>query len=113
MFSVMEARRDNFGIAELSPVWAMTASSFRVESGAFGSTGKSEFGALEVSKGKWKQDAGAKTMNKLVRYLTKLSLAGVVAVILTLGPAQAFHKGIVHGGGGDGADVKTDWNNLV
>ncbi len=52
-------------------------------------------------------------MNKLVRYLTKLSLAGVVAVILTLGPAQAFHKGIVHGGGGDGADVKTDWNNLV
>ena len=33
-------------------------------------------------------------------HLTRLSLAGVVTAILTSGPAYAFHKGVVHGGGG-------------
>lgn len=34
--------------------------------------------------------------------------AGVVAAILTVGPAQAFHKGVVHGGGGGpGEDIQT------
>jgi len=65
------------------------------------------------ARGAWNQDEGGKTMNTLVRYSTKLSLAGVVAAILTLGPAQAFHKGVVHGGGGGGADVTLDWNNLI
>ena len=36
------------------------------------------------------------------RYQTKLLLAVVVPMILTLGPAHAFHKGVVHGGGGGG-----------
>jgi hypothetical protein len=39
-------------------------------------------------------------MNKWVRFLAKLSLAGVAAAILTVIPAHAFHKGVVHGGGG-------------
>ncbi len=34
------------------------------------------------------------------QHLMKLFLAGAVAVILTVGPAQALHKGVVHGGGG-------------
>ena len=34
-------------------------------------------------------------------HLTKLILAGVVAVILTVEPANAFHKGVVHGRGGE------------
>ena len=38
----------------------------------------------------------------MYRYQTKLLLAGVVAVVLTVAPAQAFHKGVVHGGGGGG-----------
>ena len=46
--------------------------------------------------------------------LVKLILAGVVAAILTLGPAQAFHKGVVHGGGaGEPTEIQTldniDW----
>ncbi len=35
----------------------------------------------------------------MYRYLTTLLLAGVAAVILTATPANAFHKGVVHGGG--------------
>jgi hypothetical protein len=50
----------------------------------------------------------------MYQHLTKLLLAGVVAVILSAAPANAFHKGVVHGGGGGpGEPVETDWRNLT
>ena len=38
----------------------------------------------------------------MYQHQTKLLLAGTLAVFLTMGPAHAFHKGVVHGGGGGG-----------
>ena len=43
----------------------------------------------------------------MYQHLTKLFLAGLVAAILTVGSAQAFHKGVVHGDGGDGPATDT------
>lgn len=48
----------------------------------------------------------------MYRYLTKLLLAGVVAVILTVGPAHAFHKGSVHGGTPPGEDPPVEIQTL-
>ena len=47
--------------------------------------------------------------------LTKAAKFLIIATMVSffVGPAHAFHKGIVHGGGGGGADVTLDWNNLI
>lgn len=41
----------------------------------------------------------------MYKHLTKLILAGVAAVILTVEPANASHKGVVHGAGGETPDA--------
>ena len=42
----------------------------------------------------------------MYQYLTNLFFAAVVAVVLPVGSAHAFHKGVVHGGGG-GETIQT------
>ena len=48
----------------------------------------------------------------MYQHLTKLLLAGVVAVILAVGPANAFHKGSVHGGTPPGEDPPIEIQTL-